>query len=86
MDWERANGGTDWNVWGPKPSNHIGADIAGEYGSEADARLIAAAPELLELAKKYRRECGNCGGGTLDPPCEDCADIRLVIAKATGEA
>jgi hypothetical protein len=58
----------------------------------ANASLIAAAPDLLALARQYASECGECDGGgyvlgrnaepTADP-CPDCADIRSVIAKAT---
>lgn len=64
---------------------------------KANALLIAAAPELLALAKQYAEECATCGGfgecdlpveGTDDElesvPCIDCADIRAVIAKAEG--
>lgn len=82
-----------------------GEDVAriatGDHHSSADARLIAAAPELLELAKKYASECGECDGlgyvvnyvdpfkrGDASSPemllCDFCADIRTVIAKATG--
>ena len=62
---------------------------------EANARLIAAAPDLLALAHKYASECAECGGtgvirattsGCSDYPCYDCADIRAVIAKAEGRA
>lgn len=63
---------------------------------QQDARLMAAAPELLALAKQYASECGECNGGgswvELDRngapipetarPCEACADICAVIAKA----
>lgn len=72
-----------------------------------NARLIAAAPELLALVRQYASECGECNGTGLvtksyggdgyggrcaaladadDQPCSDCADIRTVIAKATGAA
>jgi hypothetical protein len=48
LPWEVEAGGTDWNVWGPKASNHVGnPNLEGDYGSEADARLIASAPDLL---------------------------------------
>ena len=67
----------------------------------ANAHLIASAPELLALAKRYASECGMCGGTGLvsrhiegrdtqaamdadDHPCEACADLRAVIAKAEG--
>lgn len=63
--------------------------------SNADALLIAAAPDLLALAKQYLSECSECNGSgttwdrdncthTID--CPDCADIRAVIAKAEGKA
>jgi hypothetical protein len=59
----------------------------------ANARLIAAAPELLALVERYASECGECGGtgralvyGPVSAPgesrdCEDCADIRAALAK-----
>lgn len=59
--------------------------------SAADMRLIAAAPDLLALAKQYAGECGHCDGagvrykraiGPDKEPCPFCADIRAVIAKA----
>ena len=67
------------------------------YISPANARLIAAAPDLLALAKQYASECGECNGtGEVDGDperdsyarvnCPDCADIRAVIAKAEGRA
>lgn len=67
--------------------------IAGVRGgrefSEANARLIAAAPDLLALAKQFASECSECEGlGYHDDgeraPCPDCFDIRAVIDKAEG--
>jgi hypothetical protein len=66
----------------------------------ADARLIAAAPDLLELARQYASESAECDGTgrwvendrhgkpieKTARPCEDCAGIRAVIAKAEGGA
>jgi len=61
---------------------------AGQRQWEADARLIAAAPELLALAKQYASECASCGVNAAwlenGKPCEECADIRAVINKAEG--
>lgn len=51
-----------------------------------DAALIAAAPALLSLAQKYASECGECSGVGVTPydkPCDQCEDIREVIALAT---
>ena len=68
--------------------------------SVADARLIAAAPDLLALAKRYASECPKCGGtgtyqyqfplpdGAMAKPgesCAVCADLRALIARARGE-
>lgn len=68
---------------------------------KANATLIAAAPKLLALAEQCASECASCNGTGLvsfktfpggievdndDQPCQDCADIREVIAKATGAA
>lgn len=43
-------------------------------------------PPLLELALRYRDECGECGGVGVtieNMDCEDCREIREVIAQAT---
>lgn len=57
---------------------------------DADARLIAAAPDLLALALQYASECAECtGDGWSDDTgqkCESCADIRAVIAKVTASS
>ena len=53
----------------------------------ANARLIAAAPELLALAHQYAEECGECAGTRVcpdDEPCTECADIWTVIDRAEG--
>jgi hypothetical protein len=64
---------------------------------EANARLIAAAPDLLAKVQQYASECGECEGeGSVlveweddsdrDPewvPCAACQDIRDVIALAS---
>jgi hypothetical protein len=66
--------------------------------AEANAKLIAAAPALLALAREYAGECAECGGGgeivknrgSGDPiddysvECADCRDIHAVIDVATG--
>jgi hypothetical protein len=65
----------------------------------ANARLIAAAPDLLARVQKEATECEHCGGlGKIEhhrcdghcrsddehfDPCEWCAEVRALIAKAT---
>lgn len=54
---------------------------------EADARLMAVAPKLLQLAEQYASECGECAGtGTTieDRDCANCRFIRDAIAQAKG--
>ena len=56
----------------------------------ANARLIAAAPELLEAARKKLADCrdyGECNDAALMPGeyCStECADLARSIAKAEG--
>lgn len=51
---------------------------------EANARLIAAAPELLDALKKTRAAllCADAAGIPVD---EELAQLDAAIAKATGE-
>lgn len=37
-------------------------DADGNYSQGANQHLIAAAPDLLALAKQYASECGRCNG------------------------
>lgn len=64
--------------------------------NQADMALIAAAPDLLALAKLYASECAECAGTGLTRipyageasvvQCRDCANVRAVIAKAEGRS
>ena len=55
--------------------------------AEANARLIAAAPELLEVSKRFRAELadvvGMCAGDA--ELARLLADVDAAIAKATGK-
>ena len=55
-------------------------------------RLLGRFQLLLALAKRYASECAECDGkGTwVGPdlhtePCDTCADLRALIARAKGE-
>ena len=80
--------------YGKKGKEYIVAapsGIAGEFApkffpvaqtnSEANARLIAAAPELLEAAKLALQQHGERKGEPC--PCIGCYHCRAAIAKAT---
>lgn len=52
-----------------------------------DARLIAAAPRLYDLAHQYASECGECAGVGIKPddtPCNECAFIRVILDEIDG--
>lgn len=62
--------------------------------NRANARLIAAAPKLLALARQYASECGECQGEGLLPydscygrkgdQCPQCEEVRALIVEAAG--
>lgn len=59
--------------------------------AEANAHLIAAAPEMYEALEALLYEHKPCGGelwhkGNEICECERCDGIRFVLAKARGEA
>jgi hypothetical protein len=50
---------------------------------EANARLIAAAPELVEAVREYRRQYGNCGA----PIQQQAANaVDAILARIGGAA
>lgn len=70
----------------------VAAILGDKATSEANARLIACAPDLLAMVERYASECAECDGkGTwVGPdlhtePCDTCADLRALIARAKGE-
>ncbi len=54
----------------------------GSAEHEANARLIAAAPALLEAARAYYRQYGNCGA----PIQQAAADAMLAAIRTAGGA
>lgn len=67
----------------------IGECVAEFVAEEANARLIAAAPALLEASKAFLKdyvECANSGDwGNWDPEKEDeVIAMRAAIAQAEG--
>jgi hypothetical protein len=52
---------------------------------DADARLIAAAPELLAALEEFCRECDGYLDGNDGRPWGTLLKGRAAIAKATGE-
>jgi hypothetical protein len=73
--------------------------IAIVFGDDdAHASMVEAAPEMLDMLRRYASECAECcGSGLVERrevvdwvqeiymvDCSDCADIRTLIAKAAG--
>jgi hypothetical protein len=64
-----------------------GSTESDELGDlEANARLIAAAPELLEALKNLLCGCTDGDGERWIPPRGCLDDAKAAIAKATGSA
>lgn len=55
------------------------------YGGEADARLIAAAPDLLEALTTLLSYTLACEGLNTCEPARQIAIAQTAIAKATGK-
>jgi hypothetical protein len=68
------------------------------HASEVEREIEHLRQQLLAIAKRYAAECRLCGGCGVrrrldvdgvpldDVACEQCADVRLVIARAEGAA
>ena len=94
------NGEVRYNVWGPTPWGKQSGTMVCQLARPADAALIAAAPELLLLARQLASECAACDGSgervvnkhhgdAIDDEseqCPECADIWSVIHLAEGKA
>jgi hypothetical protein len=94
----------DYTIWGPASNDDFIANVGTEPEanrivafdvSEANARLISAAPDLLLALRRAvgHLDCWNykpnvqardCREGNRCPACRVAADARAAIAKAEG--
>ncbi|HMJ13779.1 MAG TPA: hypothetical protein VK524_20320 [Polyangiaceae bacterium] len=75
-----------FHLYGPERHLDCKLHLSG-FLRPADAHLIAAAPGLLAMVRRYASECANCGGSGDAPyddayPCSECEDIWALIDKA----
>lgn len=62
----------NWHIVTNASRMRVLANVHIEPGNAMDlanAHLITAAPDLLELAKQCAGECADCGGTRLEPRC-----------------
>lgn len=67
------------SIFGSDGSEVAGCDEYMIFNSEADVRLIVAAPDMLETLKKLKAMCADFGAHTA------CEVASAAIFKATGE-
>lgn len=87
--WKAEPRGDGWHILAATgPFKRI-ATVHAMKRTEAD--LFTAAPELLDLARQYAKECGDCAGTRVVPDgnggderCVECAHIWVVIDRAEG--
>ena len=73
-------GDAGWTVFGP-PNGEPSPETIAEIRRRKNARLIAAAPELLEAAQRVTGISWAVGSLALNDSIEQ---LRAAIAKATG--
>lgn len=85
--WTVRDDGHQWAIIGGPPSYVTGIDKQ-NHDSDGNARLIAAAPDLLAVIEAilYAHDTGNCGASQGEARlCRAYAeDAREAIAKARG--
>ena len=89
-NWKAVNNGPHWNA--PDTTNwtiHYGDDqehIVDHVYEEADAHLIAAAPQMLMVLKMVRHLCEHYAEEADNQAARDGLEaVDLVIAKAEGK-
>ena len=76
----RIGPGDDWTVYGRNTTHAIAFEGGHNPHAEADARLISAAPDLLEALIRLMGKTSD-----LQDALDAAKQARAAIAKATGE-
>lgn len=68
------------STWGCEDNPVAGMEVA-----VANARLIAAAPELLGALEEALLRCEDCSTCGPDIQCPKCAEARAIVRRARGQ-
>ena len=71
-----------WYICGPRHDSDFVADVFVKQGFDADAVLMAAAPDLLRMCRLVLRSVNKHGELSIG----DCEEIERIVRQATSDS